>query len=77
MAVKKITSYECTCERCGHTWKTRNELARVRMCPGCRSVKWDIPKLQEGSKDFTDFDGGPFMTRAIKKAMAKAGKGDK
>lgn len=37
-----------TCLRCGHVWVPKQ--VDVRVCPKCKSYKWDKPK-QEGSKD--------------------------
>jgi predicted Zn-ribbon and HTH transcriptional regulator len=30
------------CQRCGHEWIPRQ--AEVRICPKCKSAKWDVPK---------------------------------
>lgn len=35
-----------TCEKCGHSWLPRSE-RRPRMCPGCQTVNWDVPLIQE------------------------------
>jgi len=40
----KIT--RLTCKRCGHTWTPR--IADVRICPACKSYKWDTPKSEKG-----------------------------
>ena len=29
----------CICLKCGHQWIPR--IADVRMCPSCRSIRWD------------------------------------
>jgi len=31
-----------TCKRCGHQWRPRQ--VDVRMCPKCKSVRWDEAK---------------------------------
>ena len=31
-----------TCLRCGYVWTPRQ--VDVRICPKCKSAKWDIPK---------------------------------
>lgn len=31
-----------TCQRCGHTWPPRKP--DVRICPKCKSARWDTPK---------------------------------
>lgn len=36
----KVESWECVCERCGNTWQSRTS-AVPKMCPGCKSQKWD------------------------------------
>jgi predicted Zn-ribbon and HTH transcriptional regulator len=30
------------CRRCGHRWVPR--IAEVRICPKCKSARWDEPK---------------------------------
>lgn len=40
----EVTAYRC---RCGHEWvpnKIRSE-ERPRVCPRCRSPRWDLPYL--------------------------------
>ena len=43
MAKKKITVWECKCERCGHNWITRKEELPL-ICPKCKTPYWDKPK---------------------------------
>ncbi len=43
-AYRKIMVYECTCQRCGNVWVPRRKIEQVRMCPKCKSVRWDEPK---------------------------------
>ncbi len=46
MSYKKITKemYECTCERCDHTW-TAEKLPNA--CARCKSTAWNKPKLNQ------------------------------
>ena len=37
----RIKLQELTCQRCGWHWLPRKE--RVRACPNCHSVLWDLP----------------------------------
>ena len=37
---EQITTWRCTCERCGHIWNSKGEDAPIT-CPGCKSVRWD------------------------------------
>lgn len=36
-----LAGYRC---RCGHEWAPRNRDERPRVCPRCKSPKWDRPK---------------------------------
>lgn len=46
--------YDCTCERCGHTWETRsswyssqkNQLPKS--CAKCKSKGWNKPRVYAG-----------------------------
>lgn len=38
--MKRVTRFECRCERCNHTWVTRSSERPVK-CPGCGSAYWD------------------------------------
>ena len=38
----KFELIKLTCQRCGHTWTPRVE--DVRICPRCKSIRWDKPK---------------------------------
>lgn len=33
------------CLRCGHEWVAR--IDKPRYCPGCRSIYWDVARIQE------------------------------
>jgi len=33
------------CEKCGHIWQPRNP-DDVRICPNCKSIRFDEPKKQ-------------------------------
>ena len=35
---------EQTCLICGHQWFPRSPDERPRLCPGCKSVRWDVGK---------------------------------
>jgi predicted Zn-ribbon and HTH transcriptional regulator len=37
-----LTLHGLQCLRCGHLWVPR--LAEVRICPKCKSARWDQPK---------------------------------
>jgi predicted Zn-ribbon and HTH transcriptional regulator len=45
MATKAVKVLECTCERCGHEWKSK--LASPKVCPKCKSPYWNTPKKEE------------------------------
>ncbi len=33
------------CRRCGHEWIPRGN--DIRVCPGCKSAWWDVPKKEK------------------------------
>jgi len=35
-----LKGYRC---RCGHEWRSRNDIDRPRVCPKCKSPNWDRP----------------------------------
>jgi predicted Zn-ribbon and HTH transcriptional regulator len=35
----KLDGYQC--QKCGHEWAPRNKKDYPRMCPKCKSVRWD------------------------------------
>lgn len=40
----------CQCDICGHAWIVKpkhSEENKPRDCPRCRSVKWDMPSLED------------------------------
>ncbi len=41
-----VAGYRC---RCGHEWVAKGE-ERPRVCPKCKSARWDQPKLWERAK---------------------------
>ena len=41
MSYIDINAYNCTCERCDHTWST---FKLPLTCAKCRSPYWDVPK---------------------------------
>jgi predicted Zn-ribbon and HTH transcriptional regulator len=41
-----VPGYRC---RCGHEWIAKAE-ERPRVCPKCKSPRWDQPKLWERAK---------------------------
>ena len=38
----RMTVIRLTCEKCSYEWTPRRK--DVRMCPRCKSVRWDTPK---------------------------------
>lgn len=52
MSIKPIQVNECTCERCGHQWLSRDTKALAKACPKCNSPYWQIPrgKLPQGRR---------------------------
>jgi predicted Zn-ribbon and HTH transcriptional regulator len=36
----------CRC-RCGHEWLARDPTEKPRVCPKCKSPRWDRPKKYE------------------------------
>lgn len=44
IGTKTITVVELTCQRCGYKWTPRKDISDVRICPGCKTASWDIPK---------------------------------
>lgn len=43
----KISKIEC--KRCGHRWIPRQ--VEIRMCPKCKSIWYDKPKINKSKKD--------------------------
>jgi hypothetical protein len=43
MARRRISFYECGCERCGHKW-IPNSLKEPLYCPNCKSQYWNKPR---------------------------------
>jgi predicted Zn-ribbon and HTH transcriptional regulator len=42
MAMRMIKRRQAECQKCGHKWFPR--VKDVRICPKCKSVRWDKPK---------------------------------
>jgi len=40
------------CKRCGHKWIPR--MAKPRVCPGCMSAYWNIPKKKRNKDGKTN-----------------------
>jgi len=38
------TIWQCTCDRCSHSWTSRNGENLPVICPRCKSPYWDKPK---------------------------------
>jgi hypothetical protein len=38
------------CERCEHGWTPRDEKAKPKTCPSCRSPYWDKPMTEYWKK---------------------------
>ena len=47
MAIKIIRVQQCTCERCGHEWRTRTDDTPT-ICPKCKSPYWNRPRQKKG-----------------------------
>ena len=41
MAMKWVKVRQAECQQCGHKWRPR--VKDVRMCPRCKSIRWDKP----------------------------------
>lgn len=41
------------CHHCGHEWVTRplRDAPRPRICPRCKSVRWDGPRRRSAGSD--------------------------
>lgn len=39
----KLDGFRC---RCGHEWLQRGD-DRPRVCPKCKSPRWDLPKIEQ------------------------------
>ncbi len=50
MSYVDINAYNCTCDRCSHTWST---FKLPLTCAKCRSPYWDIPRTS--NKPMADF----------------------
>jgi hypothetical protein len=50
-AVRRVTvlAWECTCQRCGHQWRTLDEAAPAR-CAKCKDPRWTQPKVYGGGR---------------------------
>lgn len=46
MSKKQITVWFCVCGKCEHNWRTKTDIT-PRICPKCKSVKWDSQTLQD------------------------------
>lgn len=42
--ILSVQGFRC---RCGHTWLAKRPKERPRVCPKCKAVRWDQPKLWE------------------------------
>jgi len=42
----------CRC-RCGHEWLPRDKGEKPRVCPKCKSPRWDMPKAAKGRRRLT------------------------
>lgn len=40
-----LVGYRC---RCGHEWLARDKENSPRVCPKCKSPRWDKPKMKQG-----------------------------
>jgi hypothetical protein len=50
MSIREVKAWQCGCDRCGHVWMPKDN-AVPRMCPRCKSVKWD-----DGGADKVPFE---------------------
>lgn len=50
-AVRRVTvqAWACTCRRCGHRWRTLDDLAPAR-CARCKDPRWTQPKVYGGGR---------------------------
>lgn len=49
MSVTSLINYQCKCERCLHSWRTRTEDV-PKVCPKCKSTNWNESKDQSNGK---------------------------
>lgn len=40
--VRKVEVDILTCQRCEYEWQPKIPIERVRVCPRCKSVRWDV-----------------------------------
>ena len=60
-----ITIMGYRCERCGHEWTPRGDGTREpRLCPKCKSVRWDQPKKSAAMTSYGDFRDAIWKTLA-------------
>jgi len=45
MAVEMVKVMHCTCERCGHRWRTRTE-KMPEVCASCKSPYWARKRMR-------------------------------
>ena len=49
---EKIDIPVCECLKCGWKWQPR--VSEPRMCPNCRTLRWDEPKKDNGDGQKTN-----------------------
>jgi Zn finger protein HypA/HybF involved in hydrogenase expression len=46
MPVEVVEKLQLTCANCGHVWQPEKEEPLPRICPKCKSVRWNISKAE-------------------------------
>ena len=39
-----LSEYQLHCLRCNHFWLPRKAITEIRICPKCKSARWDQKK---------------------------------
>ena len=46
--MKGKVKIKLTCKRCGNSWYPRLNIEDVRICPFCKSARWDTLRKEKG-----------------------------
>jgi predicted Zn-ribbon and HTH transcriptional regulator len=41
---------KCKCKRCGYQWESMSDTDKPRVCPACKSYRWDMERMKGGRK---------------------------
>jgi len=60
----------CRC-RCSHTWLPRESGEKPRVCPKCKSPRWDLPKKFVRAQSVAAQRGEPEATKPAVRKTAR------